>query len=68
MTRPLYLPSDEMIGRIGFDRAADFLELSAFFSNDAMVPISDLANEVSIGAEEDHADLEEEMENRSGPR
>ena len=63
MTRPLYLPPDEMIGRIGFDIAADFLELSALFSIDAMVPTSDLANEVSIGAAEDHADLEEEMEN-----
>lgn len=63
MMRPLYLPSDEMIGRIGFDRAADFLELSAFFSNDAMVPTSDLVNEMSIGAAEDHADLEDEMEN-----
>lgn len=56
MMRPLYLPSDEMIGRIGFDRAADFLELSAFFSNDAMVPTSDLVNEMSIGAAEDHAE------------
>ncbi len=63
MNPSLYLPLDEMAGRIDFDRAADFLELTAFFSNDGMALTSDLANETSIGAAEDHADLEDEMRN-----
>ena len=61
MTPRLYLPNDEVTGRkIDFDLAADFLELSAFFSAGA-VPTSHLANEASIGAAEDHADLDDEM-------
>ena len=65
MTRSLYLPLDEVTGKkdVDFDRAADFLELAAFFSEDSMAMTSDLANEASIGAEEDHADLESEMQN-----
>ena len=42
MTPRLYLPNDEVTGRkIDFDLAADFLELSAFFSAGA-VPTSHL--------------------------
>ena len=65
MTCSLYLPLDEVTGKedVDFDRAADFLELAAFFSKDRVAMTSDLANEASIGAEEDHADLESEMQN-----
>ena len=64
MIRPLYLPIDAVTGSsIDFDRAADFLELSAFFAENSMVLTSGLANEASIGAAEDHADLEDEMQN-----
>ena len=62
MTRRLYLPIDEMAGQINFDQAADFLELSAFFSEDTMVPTSDLSNETSIGASEDYTDVHDEMQ------
>ena len=63
MTSSLYLPLDEMVGRVRFDVAADFLELSAFFSIDGRAFTSELANEASIGAAEDHANLEVEMRN-----
>lgn len=64
MTPRLYLPIDAVTeGRIDFDRAADFLELAAFFSDDRPVLTSDLANSASIGASEDHTDLQDEMEN-----
>lgn len=64
MTSSLYLPTDVVTGRtIDFDRAADFLELGAFFSDDSTVATSDLANSASIAAAEDFADLEDEMNN-----
>lgn len=64
MMRGLYLPPDVVTGHsIDFDRAADFLELSAFFSPSEMSLTSDLANAASIGAAEDHADVHDEMEN-----
>ena len=64
MTDGLYVPTDVVTGHtIDFDRAADFLELSAFFSSAEMSLTSELANAASIGAAEDHADLEDEMEN-----
>ena len=62
MTPRLFLPPDAVTGRnVDFDLAADFLELSAFFSDESGVLTSDLANEASIGAAEDHADLDDEM-------
>ena len=64
MTPRLYLPTDTVTGRrIDFERAADFLELAAFFSDDGDVLTSELANSASIGAPEDHTDLQAEMEN-----
>ena len=64
MTSSLYLPTDAVTGRtIDFDLAADFLELAAFFSDDSTVATSDLANTASIAAAEDHADLEDEIDN-----
>lgn len=51
-----------MIGpKIDFDLAADFLELSAFFSTNAIALTSDIANEAAIGAAEDHSELDDEM-------
>ena len=62
MTPRLFLPPDAVTGRrVDFDLAADFLELAAFFSDEARALTSDLANEASIGAAEDHADLDDEM-------
>lgn len=69
MTSSLNLPLDEVTGsaasgaQIDFDRAADFLELAAFFSADCMTLTSDLASGTSIGASEDHMDLDKEMQN-----
>ena len=52
MTPRLFLPFDEVSGgRINSNIAADFLELSAFSSVDCIATTSELANEVSIGAE-----------------
>ena len=62
MTPRLFLPLDAVTGRhVDFDLAADFLELAAFFSDEARALTSDLASEASIGAAEDHADLDGEM-------
>ena len=63
----LNLPIDEISGRgIDLDRAADFLELSAFFSRDGSVMSSVLAGPLSIGGEEDYEGLEEEMKLEEG--
>ena len=63
MTGFLCLPMDDVSGAsIDFDRAADFLELSALFANDSTVLASDLVNQSGIGAEEDPVDLDEELE------
>ena len=62
MTGSLCLPLDDVSGAsIDFDRAADFLELSAFFANDLTALVSDLVNQSGIGAEADHDDLDEEL-------
>ena len=62
MTKTLHLPLDEVTGaKIDVDRAADFLELSAFFSKNGVVPTSDLGDEASVAAEEDFADVEAEI-------
>lgn len=63
MTARLYLPTDTVTGaEIDFERAADFLELTAFFAVDGIAATSALANIAAIGAPEDHADLRDEME------
>ena len=63
MKRSMYLPLDEVTctseetgTSIDLDRAADVLELSAFFSSEGMVMTSSLANELSIGAEESNTE------------
>ena len=63
MTDSLCFPIDEVTGAsIDFDRAADYLELTAFFSDDSTALSSDLTNQAGIGAADDHADLDEEMQ------
>ena len=62
----LYVPLDELTGgRRSADVAADFLELDAFFAEHGFVQTSVLANEASIGADEEPSDLDGEM--RDGP-
>ena len=63
MTDFLCLPVDEVIGAsMNSERAADFLELSALFATDSSAPTSALANQAEIGAAEEYADLDEEMQ------
>ena len=63
MTDSMYLPVDDITGTSkNFDLAADFLELAAFFAGDSTALASDLANQAGIGAEDEHADLDEEMQ------
>ncbi len=62
MTASLCFPLDEVTGpSIDFDRAADYLELTAFFADDSTALASDLVNQAGIGAADDHACLDEEM-------
>ena len=62
MMGSVWLPIDDVSGTsIDFDRAADFLELSAFFADASTVLVSDLVSQPDIGAEEDPADLDEEL-------
>ena len=59
----LYLPIDAMGGAsIDVDLAADYLELTAFFAADGAARTSDLANAASIGAAQDHVDVQSEMQ------
>ena len=58
----LYLPTDVLTGSpIEVDLAADYLELTAFFATGDEVRTSDLANAASLGAAEDHVDVQAEM-------
>lgn len=67
MMDSLYFPIDAATGAsIDTDRIADYLELAAFFSNDSTALASDLANQAGIGAEDDHADLDKEMQSGEG--
>ena len=60
--RALYLPTDAVTGSsIDVDLAADYLELTAFFAADSTARTSDLANAASLGAAEDHVDVQAEM-------
>jgi len=61
----LYLPKDEIdSGKPNFDLAADYLELTAFFSEQLTSFTKDLINAAEIGAEDDYSDVDEEMTNR----
>ena len=58
-------PADELTQEPrDFDRAADYLELTAFFARHSRVATSDIANQARISAEQGHSDLDTEM--RSG--
>ena len=62
MRLDLYVPLDELVGELrGSDAAADFMELAAFFAEDGFARTSDVANEASIGADEEPSDLDDEM-------
>ena len=62
MMPALYLPTDVVTGSaIDVDLAADYLELTAFFAVDGTARTTDLANAASIGAAEDHVDVQAEM-------
>ena len=53
MTDSLCFPFDELTGSsIDYDRAADYLELTAFFAEDSTALTSDLISQAEIGAEE----------------
>lgn len=62
MTVALYPPIDSLTGHpIGFNLAADFLELSAFFAETRSVPASEIKNAMDIGAPEENRDVDKEM-------
>lgn len=53
---------DEVMGGAAdLDRAADFLELAAFFASDSAATTSDLANQATIGAADGQVDVDGEM-------
>lgn len=61
----LYFPLDEIDAKNpNFDLAADYLELTAFFSDESRSFTKDLINASEIGAEEDYRDVDEEMTER----
>ena len=63
MMNSLYLPLDEVKKQPGnSDLTADYLELTAFFAKNSIALVSDLADQTEIGAADDHADLDEEMQ------
>ncbi|MGE4483210.1 hypothetical protein [Acidocella sp.] len=65
MTLSLYLPIDELNShKPNPDLAADYLELTAFFSRKHQAFTKDLINASEIGAEDDYADVEDEFCNR----
>jgi hypothetical protein len=61
----LYFPRDEIDTRNpNFDPVADYLELTAFFSDQSRAFTKDLINATEIGAEDDYSDVDEEMSDR----
>ncbi|KJE35052.1 hypothetical protein UF64_10165 [Thalassospira sp. HJ] len=65
MNVSLYFPIDEIHApKPNCDLAADYLELTAFFSKDAQAFTKDLVNASEIGAEEDYLDVDDEVINR----
>jgi hypothetical protein len=61
----LYFPLDEFDTKNpNFDLAADYLELTAFFSEEARSFTKDLINATEIGAEDDYESVDEEMADR----
>lgn len=65
VTVELYFPHDEIDSTTpNFDLAADYLELTAFFSDQSRSFTRDLISAVEIGAEDDYTDVDEEMTER----
>ena len=65
MNVPLYLPIDEINAhKPDHDLAADYLEITAFFSKEGQAFTKDLVNASEIGAEEDYSDVNDEVTNR----
>ena len=65
MAVELYFPHDEIDSKNpNFDLAADYLELTAFFSDQSRSFTKDLINAAEIGAEDDYSDVDEEMTER----
>lgn len=65
MAIELYFPHDEIDTKNpNFDLAADYLELTAFFSEQSRAFTKDLVNAAEIGADEDYRDVDEEMTDR----
>ena len=65
MTVSLYLPLDEFDdGKSNFGLAADYLELTAFFSKTSIALTSDLINTSEIAAEQDYDDVDNEITTR----
>ena len=65
VTVELYFPQDEIgTHNPNFDLAADYLELTAFFSDEYRSFTKDLINAAEIGAENDYSDVDEEMTDR----
>lgn len=61
----LYFPHDEIDNKNpNFDLAADYLELTAFFSDQSRAFTKDLINAMEIGADNDYRDVDEEMIDR----
>lgn len=65
MTVELYFPLDEIDRQNpNFDLAADYLELTAFFSDKNRTSTKSLINATEIGSEDEYKELEEEIAER----
>ncbi|WP_409992298.1 hypothetical protein [Plasticicumulans sp.] len=65
MAIELYFPHDEIDARNpNFDLAADYLELTAFFSDQSRSFTKDLINATEIGADDDYDSVDKEMTDR----
>jgi len=66
MTDSVYLPPDEFDGKPphNFDVAADFLELSAFFSNESQTLTQSIIDALDLAADDDFRTVEEEIVRR----
>ena len=62
MTIEFYFPHDEMNRQNpNFDLAADYLELTAFFSDQNRATTKDLIDATEIGSEDECNEIDEEM-------
>lgn len=66
MSINLYLPVDELGSRAStdepnWDLSADYLELTAYFSDRSYAPFSELVNAMDVASEQDRLGVDEEM-------